>query len=77
MTASILAEDRIALTPMADSPELARALDDANVPTLLAAYAYLTHDADFLERFTPHIRPAYSNPPTDIPEDLADRKSVV
>lgn len=76
MTASILAEDRIALTPMADSPELARALDDANVPTLLAAYAYLTHDADFLERFAPHIRPAYSNPPTDIPEDIADELRI-
>lgn len=58
--------------PLPDSPALANALDDANVPTLLASYVYLTHDAEFLERFAPHIRPAFAQPPTDIPEDLAD-----
>ena len=55
-----------------DSPELASALAQANLPTLLASYVQLSGDADFLERFAPCIRPAYSNPPTHIPDDLAD-----
>lgn len=70
--ATDLAARHAAFSPLADSPDLARALDDANVPTLLAAYACLSHDADFLERFAAHIRPAYAQPPTDIPADLAD-----
>ncbi len=70
--ASILAAERIGFSPLADGPELARALDEANVPTLLAAYAYLSHDLDFLESFAAHIRPAFSYPPTEIPEALAD-----
>ena len=70
--ASILAAERTGFNPLTDGPDLARALDEANVPTLLAAYAYLSHDADFLEKFAAHIRPAFSYPPTDIPEALAD-----
>lgn len=70
--ASILAAERTGFNPLTDGPDLARALDEANVPTLLAAYAYLSHDADFLEKFAAHIRPAFSHPPTDIPEALAD-----
>lgn len=70
--ASILAAERMDFTPLADSPELAQGLDEANIPTLLAAYAYLSHDAEFLERFAAYIRPAFSYPPTEIPEDLAD-----
>jgi 4-hydroxyacetophenone monooxygenase len=54
-----------------DSPPLAMALGDANLPTLLAAYVHLSHDGDFLERFSPHIRPAFSPEPTAIPDDLA------
>lgn len=69
---TILMADCASHSPMADSPELGRALDEANVPTLLAVYAHLSHDGDFLERFSQHIRPAYSYPPTDIPADLAD-----
>lgn len=65
-------EERTNFTPLANDPELARALDEANVPTLLAAYVHLSHDVDMLERFAPHIRPAFSYPPTEIPDDLAD-----
>ena len=71
--ATIMAADRISeFKTLPDSPELARALDEANVPTMLAAYVYLSHDAALLEQFAPHIRPAFSFPPTDIPADLAD-----
>jgi len=69
---SILAEERPATASLTDSPELALALAEANLPTLLATYVYLSHDVDLLERFARHIRPAYSYPPTDIPEALAD-----
>lgn len=55
-----------------DATNLACALMEANVPTLLASYVYLSHDTDMLDRFAPHIRPAYAYPPTDIPEPLAD-----
>ena len=70
--ATQLLNDSFDFKPLPDSRELAEALDDANVPTLLAAYVHLSHDAEFLERFAPHIRPAFSQPPTDIPQDLAD-----
>lgn len=53
-------------------PELDVALRDANIPTLLAAYVHLTHDAAMLDRFAPHIRPAFSMEPTLIPDELAD-----
>ena len=69
---TILTADAETFARVPDSPELARALDEANVPTLLAAYVYLSHDAAFLEQFAPHIRPAFSQPPTDIPDALAD-----
>ncbi|WP_062343340.1 NAD(P)/FAD-dependent oxidoreductase [Novosphingobium sp. CCH12-A3] len=68
---AILAE-RTNFTPLANGPDLARALDEANVPTLLAAYVHLSHDTDLLEQFAPHIRPAFSYPPTEIPDELAD-----
>ncbi|WP_226016629.1 NAD(P)/FAD-dependent oxidoreductase [Novosphingobium sp. FKTRR1] len=71
MTTRISAEHALR-SAVPDSPELARALAEANVPTLLAAYAHLTQDAAFLELFAQHIRPAYSHPPTDIPAALAD-----
>ncbi|AXB80353.1 NAD(P)/FAD-dependent oxidoreductase [Novosphingobium sp. P6W] len=54
-----------------ESPELAAALAQANLPTLLAACAYLSQDSAFLERFAPFIRPAFSHNPTAIPDDLA------
>jgi len=54
-----------------DSPELAKALSEANTPTLLASYVQLSHDVELLERFAPCIRPAYSQPPTEIPDELA------
>lgn len=59
---------------MADTPELRNALAEANAPTLLAAYVFLTHDTAMLEKFRPLIKPAFSWPPTEIPlgvgEDL-------
>lgn len=48
------------------------ALAEANVPTLLATYVHLSHDAAMLDRFAEHIRPAFSYPPTNIPAELAD-----
>jgi 4-hydroxyacetophenone monooxygenase len=70
--ATNLADNRNSFAILPDSPALAKALDEANVPTLLAAYAHLTHDEAFLDRFAAHIRPAFSQPPTDIPEELAE-----
>ena len=57
--------------PLADSPELAGALAEANVPTLLAAYVHLSRDTAMLDRFAPHIKPAFSGEPTVIPDDLS------
>lgn len=71
MSTTLLAELQNA-GPLADTPELSRALEEANIPTLLAAYVYLSHDEGLLERFAPHIRPAFSQPPTDIPDELAN-----
>ncbi len=68
---TILQHDPRAFTPLPESPALEAALAAANLPTLLAAYVHLSHDAAFLERFAPHIRPAFSNPPTAIPDELA------
>ncbi|MDE2618625.1 MAG: NAD(P)/FAD-dependent oxidoreductase [Sphingomonadales bacterium] len=68
---TILQHDPRAFIPLPESPALEAALAAANLPTLLAAYVHLSHDAAFLERFTPHIRPAFSNPPTAIPDELA------
>ncbi|MFN3425251.1 MAG: FAD-dependent oxidoreductase [Novosphingobium meiothermophilum] len=69
---STLAATRNTFRPLADEAALAHALDEANVPTLLAAYVHLSHDREMLEAFAPHIRPAYSDPPTSIPDALAD-----
>ncbi|TCJ37060.1 NAD(P)/FAD-dependent oxidoreductase [Parafrankia sp. BMG5.11] len=57
--------------PLADSPDLALALDEANLHTLLASYVYLSHDRELLERFAPFIRPAFSMEYVEIPADLA------
>ena len=70
--ATVFAGERPAIARMEDSAELARALDEANLPTLLAAYVNLSGDAAMLDRFAPHIRPAYAQPPTAIPDSLAD-----
>lgn len=53
-----------------DSPELQRALAEANVHTLLAAYVNLSHDSDILEQFAPFIRPAFSAEAVEIPQQL-------
>lgn len=57
--------------PLADSPELQQALAQANLPTLLAVYVHLSHDAAMLDRFADCIRPAFAPVPTSIPDDLA------
>lgn len=57
--------------PLPDSAELARALAEANLPTLLAVYVHMSHDAAMLDRFAECIRPAFSPNPTAIPDDLA------
>jgi 4-hydroxyacetophenone monooxygenase len=74
--ASILAAGPTSFATIADSVELVGALEEANLPTLLAAYSYLSHDAAFLEQFAPHIRPAFSYPPTAIPDALADELRI-
>ena len=70
--ATILSQNPEEFVRLPESQELEAALEGANVPTLLAAYVHLSHDGAFLERFAAHIRPAFSNPPTDIPDDLAN-----
>jgi 4-hydroxyacetophenone monooxygenase len=48
------------------------ALEHANVPTLLMVYVHLSRDESMLDRFAPHIRPAFSATPTQIPDRFAD-----
>lgn len=55
-----------------DSADLERALREANIPTLLATYVYLSHDEAMLDRFAPFIKPAFSVEPTNIPDALSD-----
>ena len=57
------------LLPLPDSPELAQALNEANVQTLLMVYVHLTHDEGMLEQFRAYIRPPFANPPTQIPDE--------
>lgn len=66
----VATDARAALLP--DSPELRTALAEANTPTLLAAYVYLTHDREMLDRFRSHIKPAFSWPPTEIPRGVGE-----
>lgn len=58
--------------PLPDSAELEAALAGANVPTMLAVYVHLSGDAAMLDRFAPHIRPAFAPEPTAIPPELSD-----
>ena len=55
--------------PMADTPELRTALDEANVQTLLMVYVHLTHDDAMLSAFANYIKPPYAMPGTDIPAE--------
>jgi len=54
-----------------DRDSLARALEEANLETLLMVHTHLTHDEAFLEQFAPHIKPLYGPEPSEIPESLA------
>ena len=61
--------------PLADSAELRRALDEAEVHTALMVYVHLTHDESMLDAFAPHFRPLNSAQVENIPEELvADLK---
>ena len=51
---------------------LRAALADANVPTLLMVYVQLSRDTGMLDRFAPHIRPAFSPEPSAVPDALAE-----
>ena len=55
--------------PMADTPELRASLADANIQTQLMVYVHLTHDASMLDVFQNYIKPPYSYPATEIPEE--------
>ncbi len=55
--------------PMADTPELRAALEEANVPTLLMVYVHLTHDETMLDALSLYIAPPYSTPATSIPDE--------
>ncbi|MDD3799700.1 MAG: hypothetical protein PHE36_11060, partial [Novosphingobium sp.] len=48
--------------PLADSPELAAALEGAEPHTLLMVYVHLTHDEELLDRFKAHIRHPFAAP---------------
>ncbi|MCB2066022.1 MAG: NAD(P)/FAD-dependent oxidoreductase [Erythrobacter sp.] len=58
--------------PLDDNAQLAQALAEANLHTLLASYVYLSHEQELLERFAPFIRPAFSLERVEIPAELAD-----
>jgi 4-hydroxyacetophenone monooxygenase len=58
--------------PLADGPELRAALQEANVPTLLMVYVHLTHDQAMLDVFSNYIKPPYSNPGTQIPDEYLE-----
>ena len=57
--------------PLVDGPDLAAALEEANINTLLMVYVHLTRDRELLEQFAQHIRPVFARDPTDIPAGLA------
>jgi 4-hydroxyacetophenone monooxygenase len=58
--------------PMTDTPALRGALADANVQTLLMVYVHLTHDAAMLDVFQNYIKPPYSIPGTEIPDEYQE-----
>jgi 4-hydroxyacetophenone monooxygenase len=58
--------------PMADTPALRAALEEANVPTLLMVYVHLTHDETMLDVFSNYIQPPYSSPGEGIPKEYLE-----
>ena len=58
--------------PLDDTAELRAALAEANVPTLLMSYVHMTHDAAMLDVFQNYIRPPYSTPATQIPDEYIE-----
>ena len=57
--------------PMADSEELRNALEEANIQTLLMVYVHLTHDSAMLDIFANYIKPPFSVPNTEIPDEYS------
>ena len=55
--------------PMADTPELRSALQEANIHTLLMVYVHLTGDERMLDVFGNYITPPYSTPAATLPEE--------
>jgi len=58
--------------PLADTPELRRALQEAEIHTLLMTYVHISGDTAMLEAFAPHIKSPYAVPPEAIPAELED-----
>lgn len=56
--------------PLADTPALRQALDEANVQTLLMVYVHLSHDEAMLDVARDYIKPPYANPGTEFPEEF-------
>lgn len=56
--------------PLPDDAELERALDEANLATLLLTYVHLTHDTALLDAFEPHLGLAQLQRPDDVPAEL-------
>ena len=58
--------------PMADRDGLRRALQDANLPTLLMVYTTYAQDRDYLDSFAPYLTGIYTaEAPSNVPEDMA------
>lgn len=58
--------------PLADTAELRQALQEGEIHTLLMTYVHLSGDVDMLDKFIPHIKSPYANPPEAIPQELVD-----
>ena len=58
--------------PIADRDGLRRALQDANLPTLLMVYTTYAQDRDYLDSFAPYLTGIYTaEAPSNVPEDMA------
>lgn len=55
--------------PMADTPELRAALEEAHIQSLLMVYVHLTRDEAMLDVFQNYIKPPYAMPGTEIPAE--------
>ena len=58
--------------PLADTPELRQALQEGEIHTLLMAYVHISGDEAMLDRFAPHIKSPFAQPPEAIPPALQE-----